>query len=160
VDIIAGIKAVASGIVKPITKMIDNVHTSDEEREKLKNVRAEIQADVQMRLLDLSVKRIEAESKLNEMQSSVIIAEAKGESWIQKRWRPGLMVLFGLIIFNNYVLNPYINAIFGISITMPIPPEMWTLLKIGVGGYIGGRTVEKTVPGTLKILKNINKIKI
>ena len=28
---------------------------------------------------------------------------------------------------------------------LAIPPDMWDLLKIGIGGYTVGRTVEKSV---------------
>lgn len=50
------------------------------------------------------------------------------------------MVLFGLIVANNYLLAPY-----GLGQTLELPPDMWDLLKIGVGGYVVGRSVEKGV---------------
>lgn len=78
-------------------------------------------------------------------QASIINAEANGESWLQRNWRPGLMALFGIIIANNYVFNPYLSALLGIDIMMTIPPDMWGILKLGVGGYIVGRSAEKTV---------------
>lgn len=78
-------------------------------------------------------------------QADVIMAEASGQSWLQRNWRPGLMALFGLIIFNNYILNPWLSAMFSINIVMEIPPDMWALLKLGVGGYIVGRSTEKAV---------------
>lgn len=76
-------------------------------------------------------------------QVKVIVAEITGKSWLQRNWRPLLMAEFGVIILNNYILHPYLNALFGISITMPIPPDMWALLKLGVSGYVVGRSVEK-----------------
>ena len=78
-------------------------------------------------------------------QTDIIVAEVTGKSWLQRNWRPGLMALFGVIIFNNYILNPWLSAMFSINIMMDIPPEMWSLLKLGVGGYIVGRSVEKAV---------------
>lgn len=75
----------------------------------------------------------------------VIVAEAKGESSLQRNWRPLLMCIFGVIIANNYIIAPYLEAIFGVSIVLEIPPDMWELLKIGVGGYIVGRSSEKAV---------------
>jgi len=78
-------------------------------------------------------------------QADVIMAEATGQSWLQRNWRPGLMALFGLIIFNNYVLNPWLGALFSLNVMMEIPPDMWALLKLGVGGYIVGRSTEKAV---------------
>ena len=73
-----------------------------------------------------------------EAAASIIVAEAQGESWLQRNWRPLLMVLFGVIIANNYIVVPIFN-----TPAAEIPPDMWDLLKLGVGGYVVGRTVEK-----------------
>ena len=75
-----------------------------------------------------------------EAAASIIVAEAQGESWLQRNWRPLLMVLFGVIIANNYIVVPIFN-----TPAAEIPPDMWDLLKLGVGGYVVGRTVEKGV---------------
>lgn len=88
-------------------------------------------------------------AKLNEMAvtgafkeleaaAKIIVAEAQGESWLQRNWRPLLMVMFGAIVANNYILVPIFN-----TPAADIPPDMWDLLKLGVGGYVVGRTVEK-----------------
>lgn len=76
--------------------------------------------------------------------AAVIIAEAKG-GWLQRNWRPMLMTAFGAIIVNNYILAPYLQAMFSFSVNLEIPPDMWDLLKIGIGGYIVGRSTEKAV---------------
>lgn len=75
-----------------------------------------------------------------ETAAKVIVAEAQGDSWLQRNWRPLLMVMFGVIIANNYILVP----IFGTP-AADIPPDMWDLLKLGVGGYVVGRTAEKSL---------------
>ncbi|HEY9163898.1 MAG TPA: 3TM-type holin, partial [Magnetovibrio sp.] len=48
---------------------------------------------------------------LKELESAaqIIVAEAQGESWLQRNWRPLLMVMFGVIIANNYILVPIFN---------------------------------------------------
>jgi hypothetical protein len=73
-----------------------------------------------------------------EAAAKIIVAEAQGESWLQRNWRPLLMVMFGVIIANNYLVVPLFNTPAAL-----IPPDMWDLLKLGVGGYVVGRTVEK-----------------
>lgn len=78
-------------------------------------------------------------------QANIVITEASGQSWLQRNWRPGLMALFGVIIANNYILNPWLSAMLNINVTMDIPPDMWALLKLGVGGYVVGRTAEKGI---------------
>ena len=143
------IKALASGIVKPIAVLIDAVHTSDEEKLKLRNGLIEIENDITTQLLGFYTTVVEA-------QKSIVVAEAQGESWLQRNWRPMLMMLFGIIIFNNYVFNPYMREIFGVSVIMEIPADMWSLLKIGVGGYIPGRSLEKIAPKVLEIYKERN----
>ena len=80
-----------------------------------------------------SMKELEAAAK-------IIVAEAQGDSWLQRNWRPLLMVLFGTIVANNYVVVP----LFGTP-AADIPPDMWDLLKLGVGGYVIGRSAEKGV---------------
>jgi len=80
------------------------------------------------------------EMKGVESAAKIIVAEAQGDSWLQRNWRPLLMVTFGVIIANNYLIVPIFN-------TPPadIPPDMWDLLKLGVGGYVVGRSAEKSV---------------
>jgi len=80
------------------------------------------------------------EMKGLESAAKIIVAEAQGDSWLQRNWRPLLMVTFGVIIANNYLIVPIFN-------TPPadIPPDMWDLLKLGVGGYVVGRSAEKSV---------------
>jgi len=74
---------------------------------------------------------------------AVIVAEAQGESWLQRNWRPLLMLCFVLILFNNYVCAPYARAL-GLELpTLDLPEGAWALLNIGVGGYIAGRSAEK-----------------
>ena len=77
-------------------------------------------------------------------QGKIVTAEIQGESWLQRNWRPLLMLVVILIIANNYIIVPYLSAIFpGHVKVLELPNGLWALLNIGVGGYIGGRTVEK-----------------
>lgn len=98
-----------------------------------KDQAAAIKARLQEMVLNGQMKEIEA-------AASIIVAEAKGDSWLQRSWRPLLMCLFGIIIANNYLVVP----LFGTP-AAAIPPDMWDLLKLGVGGYVLGRSVEKGV---------------
>ena len=94
---------------------------------------------------DILLKSKELEYKFQELASNIIIAEANG-SWLQRSWRPITMLTFLFIIVSHY---------YGI-IEMEIASEMWLLMQIGIGGYIGGRTIEK-VPD--KIISAIAKLK-
>lgn len=79
---------------------------------------------------------------LESAAASVIKAEAKAGG-LASQWRPILMLVFTGIIANNYILAPYVAMFGGVNVILEIPLEMWDLLKIGVGGYIMGRSGEK-----------------
>jgi hypothetical protein len=53
------------------------------------------------------------------------------------------MLVFTFIVANNYVIAPYANAMGIVIPTLDIPPDMWELLQLGIGGYIVGRSLEK-----------------
>jgi hypothetical protein len=124
--------------IKAISGIIDDVSTTDEER---------LQATAKLKQIEdvFNTKALEYEARIAQTQSEVIIAEAKGNGWLQNNWRPSLMAVFGIIIANNYILAPYLTAMFSWEVVLDIPADLWDLLKLGVGGYIGGRSVEKVV---------------
>jgi hypothetical protein len=91
------------------------------------------------------------EEKLVDARSKIIIAEAQGDSWLQRNWRPMLMCNFGFIITWNYVVVPIGAWAFGTAIPpVEMPSDMWDVLKLGVGGYIVGRSGEKITETIMK----------
>ena len=124
--------------ITPVTNLIDELHTSDEEKGNLRLKFEAMQSALQGKLIELEKSLIAA-------RSSIIIAEAQSQSWLASNWRPMLMLLFGIIIANNYILYPYLSLFFDAAPKLEIPPDMWDLLKLGVGGYIAGRSVEKGI---------------
>lgn len=80
-----------------------------------------------------------------EQAGAIITAEANSQHWLVAAWRPITMLVFVVIIANNYILAPYIDLFFDTDVALELPPEMWDLLKIGIGGYIVGRTGEKMI---------------
>lgn len=100
------------------------------------------QAAAQNQLAQMSLS-----GELQQMTTAagVITAEADSANKLASSWRPMLMYCFMLIILNNYIIAPYLQAICHAAVIVPIPPDMWSLLKIGVGGYVFCRTGEKMV---------------
>ena len=100
------------------------------------------QAAAKLALLDLQQR-----GELAQLTASatVIEAEAKSEHLLTSTWRPITMLVMVAIIANNYILAPYLSALFGFNVVLEIPPDMWGLLKLGIGGYVMGRSVEKAV---------------
>lgn len=110
-------------VVKDLLAGLDKLFTSKEEKIKAENVIKQI--------------LIEKKLELQKMQTEIILAEANG-NWLQRSWRPILMLSFGFIVI--YV--KFIAPIFGLTIP-ELENEFWILLQIGIGGYVVGRTGEK-----------------
>src|SRR5947209_5570511 len=87
----------------------------------------------------LSMKAMELQAQLTDAQAKVITAEVTSQSWLARNWRPLLMLTFTFIVAWNYIVVPITGTTAAV-----IPPDMWTLMKIGVGGYIVGRSAEKS----------------
>ena len=122
--------------IAPVTKLIDDLHTSDEERETLRVQFQGLQNQITTQVIAL-------ESQLLESKSSIIIAEANSQSWIARNWRPISMLTFLVLV----VLDS-----FG-WLASPLAPEAWMLLQIGLGGYVVGRSMEKIVPKVVDTMK-------
>ena len=117
-----------SNIFEPAVKLIDELHTSDEEKLAL-------QAKIKAVENELLSKVIDYEAKLLDGKTMIITAEANGQSWMQRNWRPITMLTFlALVVLNCLGL-----------LAVPLADQAWTLLQIGLGGYVTGRTVEKVV---------------
>lgn len=81
--------------------------------------------------------------------SSVIQTEATG-NWLQRSWRPITMLVFVFIV----VYSKFVALVFN----LPVPelePEFFELIKLGLGGYVVGRSIEKTAS---TIVKNVDII--
>jgi len=107
--------------------------------------KAKLEAGIQAYQLEMNRELNEYSKTIIEEQSKIIQAEANGEGWLQKNWRPVTMLTFVFIIANNYILYPYISLYGGSSVQLDIPPDMWDLLKLGLGGYVVGRSIEKSI---------------
>lgn len=99
--------------------------------------------DVLKAVLPDKQAEVQAQLQALQLRVQVILAEANSQSWLARNWRPMLMTIFMAIIANNYILSPYLQAMFSWHVSLDLPPQMWDLLKIGLGGYILGRSVEK-----------------
>lgn len=89
------------------------------------------------------------QTNLDTQRSDVIQAEAKSDSWMASNWRPILMLTFTAIVAMNWLILPVVSWFGPHLVPLVLPPDMWALLKIGVGGYIVGRSGEK-ITGILK----------
>lgn len=110
-------------VVKDLMSGLDKLFTSKEEKIIAENAIKQILVQKQL--------------ELEKMQTEIIIAEAKG-NWLQRSWRPILMLAFGFIVIYVKFLAPLFN--FRIP---ELENEFWNLLQLGIGGYVVGRSAEK-----------------
>lgn len=132
-------------IVAPLAKMlfstIDKAIPDKDQAEKLK-------FQLNQQLLKSSTEELKA-------AASIVEAEAKS-NWFVSSWRPLLMYVLIFILVWNYIFGPIIKIVFGSVITFELPGDVWTLLQIGLGGYVVGRSGE-SIARTLANKTVINK---
>jgi Holin of 3TMs, for gene-transfer release len=132
--------------VDSIGNAIDKIDRSDE--------KLELQLKYKELLMSMEGACIDYESKLLDSKTKIIESETKGESWLQRNWRPLLMCICMFIIFTNYVLVPF----FHITPAM-LDDHIWNLMELGVGGYVAGRSLEKISENLRPVLYNTRKKK-
>ncbi len=131
----------AAKTIDSIGNVIDKI---DQSEEKLS-----LQLQYKGLLIGIQEKFVQYESTLLEQQSNLILSEAKGESWLQRNWRPMLMLICMWIVFSNYVLSPY----FGLPI-LQLDEHIWSLIQMGTTGYVAGRSLEKISENLGEVLIN------
>lgn len=132
-------------VVEPVANLIDDLFTSDEERQVAHNELKRIENTAQSKVLELEGKVVELQGQVLAAQSQIITAEAKGESWLQRNWRPITMLTFLILICLDS---------FGV-LAFRLSEQAWDLLQLGIGGYVIGRSVEKAAPGIKHALNNV-----
>jgi len=117
-----GLLGAVAPMVKTLFNTIDKTIDNKAEAEKIKQ-------SIQQQLLSGQLKELEA-------QAQIITAEAQG-GWLQRNWRPLLMLVFaGLVVAHWF------------GFTAPNIPEsvqnsLLNIVLVGVGGYVVGRSGEK-----------------
>jgi len=133
-------------LIDSVGKIIGRFKHSPEEKAAAMLELGKLQHDMVQESLQFEIKQVQA-------QASVILAEAKSDSWLTKNWRPLLMLVFMIIIINNFLIWPYSTEMGIVAKQLDFPVWMQQLLKLGVGGYIGGRSAEKIIPATVAAWK-------
>lgn len=121
-----GVTDLIAGIFKPAANLIDELHTSEEERLKAQGHLLDVQAAAMQKVFDYETEMIEAKGK-------IIHAEASSKHWLTANWRPITMLTFLTLVVGDSLgwLPNDLNQ------------EAWVLLEIGLGGYVVGRSGEK-----------------
>ena len=125
--------------LKSVFGLIDNLHTSDEERLNAKANLMAIYQPILLASVDLEKAQVQLQAKLTEV-------EAGSGHFLQWSWRP--ITMYTMLIICT---APYVMTTFG----YPTPPDWmvekaWQALYYGLGFIGGTRGLEKVV----KVLKS------
>ena len=108
-----------TGIVSAVGELVDRLTLPAREKKQLET--------------DLLRVFMEWEQRVMEARTAGLVEEARG-NWLQRSWRPLVMLIFALIV------------LVGTFTSLPILSDtsrFWDLLEIGIGGYVVGRSGEK-----------------
>lgn len=130
-SIVAPILALVNG---PIFSIIDKLIPDPTLKAKLK--------------AQISSETIKAQSGFEQNQKEVILQEIARGSRLSKSWRPVLMYLIMVLLLVYGLVLPVIDLFVEKPVVFKprwheIPNGLWNLLSLGIGGYIGGRSMEK-----------------
>lgn len=91
-------------------------------------------AQAKNQLVDMAVK-----GELDELaqRAGVIKAEAQGESWLQRSWRPIVMLIFTALIVCRWL------GWSAPDLSEAVELKLFSIVQIGLGGYIASRGIEK-----------------
>jgi len=137
-----GIAKVIGEAVEAGFTLVDDLHTSDEEKIVLKHHLLTIQSKTLKDTLDYEAAALEA-------RASIIVEEAKGRWWEPKSiWRPLTMLTFLFMVVSHWFGYTPDNADPGLI------EQLFLLIQIGLGGYIVGRSGEKIAETVVN--RNVN----
>jgi hypothetical protein len=80
-------------------------------------------------------------------RAEIVKTEAASEHWLAANWRPILMLTFGALIVARW---------FGWAAPNLSEAEylkLWSIVELGIGGYVIGRSAEKVLPTIAAVLK-------
>ena len=113
------IMGVLQNVIREIGDIVNRLSVSSKEKQKIQE---EIQSLV-----------YRYKSELVREQSAAVGEEARG-NWLQRSWRPIVMLAFALVILSGMFME---------STLLSDSSRLWDLLEIGLGGYVIGRSGEK-----------------
>jgi len=136
-----------TGLFNSLFGGIDSISTSDEERLEWKSKLMKTQHLILTEVLKLEQMNLTA-------QQAITTAELQHGNWLTRSWRP-----IAMLVFLSF------TAWYGIGTAyqIPVPSEafasdMMGLVKLGLGGYILGRSGEKIAVNVVSALKKKEQI--
>ena len=115
------ISSIIGGLFNVIDKSVED-----------KDQAAQIKAKLQEMAMAGQLKELESAAQ-------IIVAEAQGESWLQRNWRHLTMLTFVALVVSTWLgfAAPGLNHDLEIL--------LFEIIQVGLGGYVIGRSAEKII---------------
>jgi len=96
---------------------------------------------------EIALALMNKSAELEAAAAAIIQAEARSEHFLAACWRPIVMLTFAALIVARWLgwSAP------GISEAEVV--KLWSIVELGLGGYVIGRSVEKVVPAIAGAIK-------
>ena len=135
----SGAKASIGAVLDGASKIITDFKVSPDEALKAQEALKELQINSETKLHEINASMEETYAKEMETVNQTMQSEAKSEHILVWMWRPTLMLCFGLILINNFIIYPY----FKFATKIEIPSELFNTFLIIGGVTAAGRSWEK-----------------
>ena len=96
---------------------------------------------------ELTMALLANQSQLEASAADIVRTEAASKHWLAANWRPIIMLTFAGLIVARW---------FGWAAPDLSEAEylkLWSIVELGLGGYVIGRTCEKIAPGVISAMK-------
>ena len=111
-----------SDAIKQVGDVVDSFVTTDEEKSSAKE-----------RLSSIVLNSL---NSVAQAQADVLKTEMQG-NWLQRSWRPLVMITFVVLLVIRW------TGIATYPIDVSLEQSLLDIIKLGLGGYVLGRSVEK-----------------
>lgn len=148
IDPVTALSSLADGLIK-------RIWPDPNEAAKAKNELTKIQSTGDLAQMQAYLSYLQEMAKQNgieiETQGKVVVSESQGESWLQRNWRPLVMVWFAVLVGAHWFgLTPE-------NLTEAEVLSLLALVKIGIGGYVTSRGIEKTAKIVAPAVANMRR---
>lgn len=101
---------------------------------------AKAEAEAQMMLMQRS-------AQIEQAAADIVKTEAQSEHWLTATWRPIVMLVLVAMIVARWM--GYSAP--GISEAEAL--KLWSIVEVGLGGYVIGRSAEKIAPAVVEAMR-------
>ncbi len=118
-------QALLGPIIGMLTTAVDKAIPDKDQAEKIK---------AQITLAAMNADQEELQGAIK-----IINTEAQGESWLQRNWRPVLMLWFAALVGAHWL------GFTAPNLPTEVVSDLLAIVQVGVGGYVIGRSAEKGI---------------